>query len=244
MALHEIQNTLHLSELDKRSMYELQTLLFELGYDIDVDGVYGENTFDVLELFKKDYEVRGIRGYIGATTVGKLFEQYDGEDVIENDVQKYKIEERRIPMNRKSENKIEWSDWKEPVSRFFTVGEVFNGSVDRLTTSLMIREKILLMANQLDKIRTDWGSGIGVVSWYRPEAINRRAGGSSASRHCFGDAADIYPIHGDVRRFQSWVEERWFGGMGLSASKKGFVHLDMRNNRGWKSGGIKGVRWD
>jgi hypothetical protein len=50
-------------------------------------------------------------------------------------------------------------------------------------------------------------------------------------------------VDGDIYAFQNWVGERWYGALGWGA-KKGFVHLDNRNGKGWMSGGEKGVRWD
>ena len=82
-----------------------------------------------------------------------------------------------------------------------------------------------------------------VTSWYRPVAVNRAVGGAANSQHIFGCAADIKPVNGDLLRFQGWLDQNWFGGLGYGA-KKGFVHLDMRNGKGWQSKGQKGPRWN
>ncbi|MGV2389627.1 MAG UNVERIFIED_CONTAM: hypothetical protein LVR29_19395 [Microcystis novacekii LVE1205-3] len=37
-------------------------------------------------------------------------------------------------------------------------------------------------------------------------------------------------------KFQSWLDQRWFGALGYGAGR-GFVHLDARNGKGWKTGG-------
>lgn len=239
MTLLQIEDTVHLSKLTKQEVYELQTLLFELGYNVEVDGIYGEDTRDALEFFKKDNDLRGIRGYIGATTVVKLFEQYDGDDLLENDTQKFKPLELKTPFERKTIADIDWTKMNCAISKWFVVGEVFNGEQQRITEAPSITKSIWIMANELDKIRTAWGSGIGVTSWYRPPAINRRVGGVTNSRHIYGDGVDIYPMAGDIRRFQPWLDERWFGGFTHSGYRKKFVHLDMRNRKGWKTGGKK-----
>ena len=47
----------------------------------------------------------------------------------------------------------------------------------------------------------------------------------------------------DLIQFQSWLDQFWFGALGYGA-KKGFVHLDQRNGKGWRTGGQKCVRWN
>lgn len=137
-------------------------------------------------------------------------------------------------------------DWKNPsvkISDFFSVGEVTKGDLRRIPVSAEIEQNILELAIELDKVREEWGSGIVVTSWYRPIAVNRAVGGASNSQHIFGRAADIKPVNGDLLRFQGWLDQGWFGGLGYGA-KKGFVHLDMRNEKGWRSKGQKGPRWN
>jgi uncharacterized protein YcbK (DUF882 family) len=138
-------------------------------------------------------------------------------------------------------------DWKQPpvkISRFFLVGEVTKGDLRRIPDrGSEIERNILQLAIELDKIREEWGSPVIVTSWYRPIAVNRAVGGASGSQHIFGRAADIKPSNGDLLRFQGWLDQNWFGALGYGA-KKGFVHLDMRNGKGWRSGGQKGLRWN
>jgi putative chitinase len=143
----------------------------------------------------------------------------------------------------KSPNNINWDNWSSPVSKYFTVGEVCQWDTRRIPTETNIKFNILKLAQQLDNIRESWGSGIGVTSWYRPPAVNAAVGGVPNSRHILGNAVDIYPINGSIGRFQEWLDGRWYGNLGYGA-KKGFVHIDMGNNKGWMSGGSKGVRWN
>jgi len=137
-------------------------------------------------------------------------------------------------------------DWKNPsvkISDFFSVGEVTKGDLRRIPVSAEIEQNILKLAFELDRVREEWGSGIVVTSWYRPIAVNRAVGGASNSQHIFGRAADIKPVNGDLLRFQGWLDQGWFGALGYGA-KKGFVHLDMRNGKGWRLKGQKGPRWN
>ena len=138
-------------------------------------------------------------------------------------------------------------DWKNPlqkISKHFSVGEVTKNDPQRIPIAGSdIEKNILALARELDKIRQDWDSAIIVTSWYRPPAVNKTVGGTSASQHIYGRAVDIKPANNDLTRFQSWLDQYWFGALGYGA-RKGFVHLDTRNGKGWKDSGKKGVRWN
>jgi hypothetical protein len=138
---------------------------------------------------------------------------------------------------------INWSDFKDQVSEYFTVGEFLNYDRRRIPTSDAAKKRLIAIATELDKIRAAWGSAIRVTSGYRPEPINRQVGGVANSRHTFGDAVDIAPVDGRIQAFQKWLDENWFGALGYGA-RRGFVHLDMRNGNGWKRGSSKGARWN
>ena len=141
-------------------------------------------------------------------------------------------------------NNIVWSDPLCKISKYFTVGEVTQGEIARTPRPGSIEaQNIIKLAAELDKLREAYGKPIGVTSWYRPDAINRAVGGARNSQHINGCAVDIYPIGGDIHRFQSWCDAVWFGALGFGASR-GFVHLDSRNDKGFKTGGQKGVRWN
>ena len=122
---------------------------------------------------------------------------------------------------------INWSDPKQKISKYFTVGEVTQGDRRRVPSDPTVIKNILALAHELDKIREAWGKPIGVTSWYRPRAINRAVGGVQDSQHINGGAADIYPIGGDIFAFQKWLDSRWNRALGYGA-KKGFVHVDLR----------------
>lgn len=135
---------------------------------------------------------------------------------------------------------INWSDPKQKISKYFTVGEVTKGDPRRIPKSGSQNERnILALARELDKVRSDWNAPIVVTSWFRPVDVNRAVGGAPNSFHITGQAADIRPVlDSDLPRFQQWLEENWFGGLGRG-SRMGFVHLDTRNGKGWKSGGSR-----
>ena len=143
--------------------------------------------------------------------------------------------------------KIDWNDPKARISKYFIVWEVTKGDPRRRPVpGSEVEKNILKLAIELDKVREEWGSPILVTSWYRPAAINAKVGGSvnPPSRHIFGQAADIKPVnYGSLAKFQAWLDQHWYGALGYGA-RRGFVHLDTRNGKGWRSGGEKGPRWN
>ena len=98
---------------------------------------------------------------------------------------------------------LNWSDFNAKVSKYFTVGEVTNCQTCRIPTDDNIKQNIFALAQELDKVREAWGSGIIVTSWYRPPAVNKAVGGVSNSQHIYGKAADIKPCHGDIYQFKN-----------------------------------------
>lgn len=132
---------------------------------------------------------------------------------------------------------INWQDFESPVSQFFVVGEVSNYDRRRLVPpNSTIAKNARFLAVLLDRIRSDWGSPIGVTSWYRPPAINSAVGGVPNSQHLTGGAADLYPINGKLMEFERFLDHRWDRALGYGMrAGRGFVHVDLRRGR---------IRWD
>jgi putative chitinase len=131
--------------------------------------------------------------------------------------------------------KIDWTNPNCRISPNFTVIEVTKNDPRRNPMGKPdIIENILILANELEKIRKEWGTPIGVTSWYRPPAVNQEVGGARNSMHLTGLAADIYPINGDGMEFESWLMTAWEGGLGYGQRRGlGFTHVDLGEYARW-----------
>ena len=134
-------------------------------------------------------------------------------------------------------SEVNWQDWRSPVSKYFTVGEVTLRQRDRIPKDPQVKKNIIRVARDMDEIRDWWGGPLGINSWYRPWHVNARIG-SRAPNHPSGSGVDFRPLGGWIwemqKRFESeWYNKgRWQGGFGRGA-KKGFVHIDLRHKRAW-----------
>jgi hypothetical protein len=141
-------------------------------------------------------------------------------------------------------SKIDWSNPNCKISEYFRVLEVTMGDPDRVPLpNSEIAKNIIVMAQELDKVRKGFGKPITTSSWNRPPLINNAVGGASKSQHLWGKGVDIYPLDGNVNDLQAFCDKHWYGALGYGAHK-GFVHLDNRNGKGYETGGEKGPRWD
>jgi len=126
---------------------------------------------------------------------------------------------------------VDWNDMNCPISKYFTVGEATNYQVARIPKEASIKNNILRLAKELDKVREAWGGPIIVTSWYRPPAINRAIGGARYSQHLKGSAVDIHPVNGQGRMFENWLDNTAWTDKALGYGQKagrGFTHLDLR----------------
>ena len=78
--------------------------------------------------------------------------------------------------------------------------------IDNSPTSDAIQCIDDLVANVLDKLRSEWGRPIIVTSGYRCKELNAAVGGARNSQHLKGQAADI--VSDDFDEFRRFVR-RW-----------------------------------
>ena len=126
-------------------------------------------------------------------------------------------------------------------SSFFTWGEATKNltrSIQDLIidnkvicSSLQIEKNIIATAKYLDQVRGYLGDRpLRVNSWYRPSHINRSVGGSTWSRHQFGDAVDFVSDYVPPYKIYRLLDN-WHGLNGGLGRYYGFVHLDIRGKK-------------
>jgi hypothetical protein len=114
-----------------------------------------------------------------------------------------------------------------PGGKFTWAEATKNGS--RIPATRAIVENILVLAERLERPRSQIGRPFIVTSWYRPPVINRMVGGATYSRHLYGQAVDFYVESIPARTVASQLSW-WPGGLGAYA---GWVHLDTGPSRRW-----------
>lgn len=99
-----------------------------------------------------------------------------------------------------------------------------------IISALGIEQKIIDTAKNMDEIRAKLGNyPISVNSWYRPQNINRAVGGSTYSRHLYGDGVDWVSHRYNPRQIAQILEPHHNQG-GYCAYPK-FTHTDWRGHR-------------
>lgn len=104
-----------------------------------------------------------------------------------------------------------------------------------------IESRLKPLCEQLEVLRTRFGTPIEILSGYRTPEHNRKVGGARSSQHLQGRAADfvvnatgLHPasVHSEVLKMYNEGKLK-IGGLGLYAS---FVHIDIRKS-------VKLIRW-
>jgi hypothetical protein len=135
---------------------------------------------------------------------------------------------------------VNWGNFNALVTPNVLVGDILQWDKRRTPPAgASVRARLVRTAQEFQRMRDAWGRPLGITSWYRPEPINREVGGVPGSRHVAGEAFDVYPTDRPLEAFYQWIRPRWAGGLG-DGRRQGFIHLDMRNGKGFVPGG--GVR--
>jgi hypothetical protein len=90
------------------------------------------------------------------------------------------------------------------------------------------------LAQFLERVRTQFGGPVIILSGYRPPAINRSIGGDPISEHLYREpdwgAVDFWLPNADMVAVQNWVLANWPESVGKGWPKRGFIHLGI----GWR----------
>lgn len=206
-----ISQAIKLSQLDESTLCGIQTMLKAVGfYKGELDGLYGTQTQQAWERFKRQENLDNLES-IGPFSYARLLSEVTA---------------------KKEKLFFDWHNTDCQVSQYFTVFDVTKGDPRRIPSDPQIQQNILRLAKELDRVRESWGGPIAVTSWYRPSAVNKAIGGTSQSQHLTGKAADVYPMNGELFKFQDWLDKVAWKDKALGyGAKKGFVHLDLRPGR-------------
>lgn len=130
------------------------------------------------------------------------------------------------------------------MGKYFTIDELCYSeyakehSIDNTPTDEQINNLNELI-DLLDNIRESWGSGIRVNSGFRSKELNEKINGSKTSAHTVGYAADIYPVNGDIKGFDSFIWEEIdkyeFDQLIREKPKNGvpsWIHIGLKNRSG------------
>lgn len=139
--------------------------------------------------------------------------------------------------------------------KYFTISELTRSDtasikkIDNTPNKEITEHLIELVEKLLDPLRSDWAEycdvnrlgnpAISVNSGYRCNELNKAVGGSLTSAHLTGYAADISPINGNMKVFQSWIaeaiEELNWDQLIYEKPKNGiasWIHLGLKNKDG------------
>jgi hypothetical protein len=114
-----------------------------------------------------------------------------------------------------------WGELTHGGTRIPNNSDMFRG----LTQDLVV-QNLIKISKQLEQVRKDFGNRpVKINSGYRPPSVNSRVGGSSQSRHLYGDAVDFV-----IQGVSTWdvfnhYNPNFVGGL---ASSNSFTHMDLR----------------
>lgn len=130
------------------------------------------------------------------------------------------------------------------MSRYFRLEEFLTSSTARQKSienlpSWEVVDNLNKLAEFLDGLREDWGSGINITSGFRNEALNKAVGGVFNSCHRLGFAADLQPANGKMKEFKKfvmeWLKDKQFDEAIIEKSKKAeWIHIQLFSPNGFQ----------
>ena len=132
----------------------------------------------------------------------------------------------------------------EKFSEYFQLEEFLESSVAKQKSiqncpSWEVVQNLRSLAQLLDWLRQDWGSGIRITSGFRNAALNTAVGGVATSCHQLGYAADIQPVNGKMKEFKKfvveWAKDKLFDEIILEHNKKTeWIHIQQFSPKGYQ----------
>lgn len=90
----------------------------------------------------------------------------------------------------------------------------------------------------LEDVRTHFGKPVVINSGLRCEAHNKKVGGTKASQHLLGTAADIRIAGVSPNDVHAYLNGKYTGKYGVGKYRT-FTHIDVRANKArWKGKGV------
>lgn len=231
-------------DLPIEAVKDLQGLLNDCGYQLQADGIPGAKTQAAFESWKVAADQSNGK-IVGAGSYKLL--------VDEAQERKNGLAPHDEPAEIRDRGKLitvpgisAQIGANDPVynGSHFLWGELLHG-MTRMPEHAGITENLIKLAKYLDEVRAYLGDRPMVInSGYRDPITNRRVGGSTASRHMAGDAADFWVKGMDLE--DVFVKMKSFHkGRGGLAIGNGFCHIDLRGNdaRWYYSGGPRLPLW-
>jgi hypothetical protein len=98
------------------------------------------------------------------------------------------------------------------------------------------------LAENLQAIRDFLGKPVIITSWYRPDEINRNAGGSKTSQHLYGEAVDFHIASLDAAGLDDLFQSIVDGNVKLPNACSQIIR-ETKGESEWIHMGIRTLRW-
>ena len=221
------------SKNNKTLVKHLQQMLRDLGYSLEVDGIYGPETKKAVRQFQMDQGLvaDGIFGTNSRNTLLRVYRT--ALDSIKNSNSNSSSETSKTTSMLFTNTKSKVityslsSDGKTYLTDHFKVKEF---KCNDGSNKILIDQKLVAL---LEDLREHFGKPVIITSAYRTTTYNSQIGGATDSYHTKGMAADIYIRGVNPLEIAKYAESIGCKGIGLYGD---FVHVDTRTSKSyWKT---------